>query len=95
MFDFSQAVDRRGTWCTQWDYVADRFGVDDLLPFTISDMDFPTAPCVLEAISTRLAHGVLGYSRWQNRSLPAQLRTGTPRVLAVTFRARRWFTGRR
>ncbi|MBF4839864.1 pyridoxal phosphate-dependent aminotransferase [Cronobacter sakazakii] len=66
MFDFSQAVDRRGTWCTQWDYVADRFGVDDLLPFTISDMDFPTAPCVLEAISTRLAHGVLGYSRWQN-----------------------------
>ncbi|EOU9603764.1 MalY/PatB family protein [Cronobacter dublinensis] len=65
MFDFSQAVDRRGTWCTQWDYVADRFGVDDLLPFTISDMDFPTAPCVLEAVSTRLAHGVLGYSRWQ------------------------------
>ncbi|ELY4155798.1 pyridoxal phosphate-dependent aminotransferase [Cronobacter turicensis] len=66
MFDFSQAVDRRGTWCTQWDYVADRFGADDLLPFTISDMDFPTAPCVLEAVSQRLAHGVLGYSRWQN-----------------------------
>ncbi|ALB62647.1 Cystathionine beta-lyase (CBL) (Beta-cystathionase) (Cysteine lyase) / Maltose regulon modulator [Cronobacter condimenti 1330] len=66
MSDFSQAVDRCGTWCTQWDYVADRFGVDSLLPFTISDMDFPTAPCVLNAISTRLMHGVLGYSRWQN-----------------------------
>lgn len=66
MFDFSQTVDRHGTWCTQWDYVADRFGAPDLLPFTISDMDFPTAPCVLEALTTRLDHGVLGYSRWQN-----------------------------
>lgn len=66
MFDFSVPVDRHGTWCTQWDYVADRFGVADLLPFTISDMDFPTAPCILEALQKRLAHGVLGYSRWKN-----------------------------
>ncbi|HCT4965070.1 TPA: pyridoxal phosphate-dependent aminotransferase [Citrobacter koseri] len=66
MFDFSKVVDRHGTWCTQWDYVADRFGTPDLLPFTISDMDFATAPCILEAINQRLAHGVLGYSRWKN-----------------------------
>lgn len=66
MFDFSQTVDRHGTWCTQWDYVADRFGAPDLLPFTISDMDFATAPCVLAALNQRLTHGVLGYSRWQN-----------------------------
>ncbi|WP_058909941.1 MalY/PatB family protein [Entomohabitans teleogrylli] len=66
MFDFSHAVDRHGTWCTQWDYVADRFGQANLLPFTISDMDFPTAPCILEALQRRLRHGVLGYSRWQN-----------------------------
>ncbi|MFP2237095.1 MalY/PatB family protein [Pseudescherichia vulneris] len=66
MFDFSTVVDRHGTWCTQWDYVADRFGAADLLPFTISDMDFATAPCILDAISQRLSHGVLGYSRWKN-----------------------------
>jgi cystathionine beta-lyase len=66
MFDFSQMVDRHGTWCTQWDYVADRFGEAGLLPFTISDMDFATAPCVLSAMQTRLQHSVLGYSRWQN-----------------------------
>ncbi|MBB1201045.1 pyridoxal phosphate-dependent aminotransferase [Enterobacteriaceae bacterium 89] len=66
MFDFSKVIDRHGTWCTQWDYVADRFGAADLLPFTISDMDFATAPCVLEAVSQRLSHGVLGYSRWKN-----------------------------
>lgn len=66
MFDFSKVVDRHGTWCTQWDYVADRFGCADLLPFTISDMDFATAPCILETLNQRLTHGVLGYSRWKN-----------------------------
>lgn len=66
MFDFSHPVDRHGTWCTQWDYVADRFGAADLLPFTISDMDFPTAPVILDALQQRLTHGVLGYSRWKN-----------------------------
>ncbi|HAY5115504.1 TPA: bifunctional maltose regulon transcriptional repressor/cystathionine beta-lyase MalY [Escherichia coli] len=66
MFDFSKVVDRHGTWCTQWDYVADRFGTADLLPFTISDMDFSTAPCIIEALNQRLIHGVFGYSRWKN-----------------------------
>lgn len=66
LFDFSTVVDRHGTWCTQWDYVADRFGSADLLPFTISDMDFATAPCILEALQKRLQHGVLGYSRWHH-----------------------------
>ncbi|WP_109031024.1 MalY/PatB family protein [Streptomyces rubrogriseus] len=64
-YDFDTPVDRHGTWCTQWDYVQDRFGVPDLLPFTISDMDFETAPEVLAALRGRLDHGVLGYSRWR------------------------------
>lgn len=66
MFDFSTVVDRHGTWCTQWDYVADRFGAADLLPFTISDMDFATAPCITDALHERIHHGVFGYSRWKN-----------------------------
>ncbi|MFD4760712.1 MalY/PatB family protein [Streptomyces sp. NPDC058439] len=64
-YDFDTAVDRRGTWCVQWDGVADRFGVDGLLPFTISDMDFETAPEVLDALRARLDHGVFGYTMWQ------------------------------
>ena len=67
-FDFSTPIDRHGTWCTQWDYVEDRFGAPDLLPFTISDMDFATAPCILDAVQHRLQHGVLGYSRWKNEA---------------------------
>ncbi|BDH46097.1 aminotransferase [Salmonella enterica subsp. enterica serovar Choleraesuis] len=66
MFNFSTPVDRHGTWCTQWDYVADRFGAADLLPFTISDMDFPSAPCIQQALTAWINNGVLGYSRWQN-----------------------------
>ncbi|WP_199548320.1 MalY/PatB family protein [Streptomyces sp. N35] len=65
-YDFDRFVDRHGTWCTQWDYVEDRFGVPGLLPFTISDMDFETAPEVLTALRGRLDHGVLGYSRWRH-----------------------------
>ncbi|MFJ4964741.1 MalY/PatB family protein [Streptomyces sp. NPDC088729] len=64
-YDFDTVVDRRGTWCVQWDGVADRFGVDGLLPFTISDMDFRTAPEVLDALRARVEHGVFGYTTWQ------------------------------
>ncbi|WP_318494195.1 MalY/PatB family protein [Photobacterium leiognathi] len=66
MFDFSTPVNRYGSYCTQWDYVEDRFGEADLLPFTISDMDFAVAPCIEQALSERLAHGVFGYSRWNH-----------------------------
>ncbi|MGW2562033.1 MalY/PatB family protein [Streptomyces sp. NPDC001514] len=64
-YDFDLTVDRRGTACVQWDGVADRFGVDGLLPFTISDMDFPSPPQVLDALRERLAHGVFGYTDWR------------------------------
>jgi len=66
MFNFDEIIDRRGSWSTQWDFVADRFDVSDLLPFTISDMDFRTSPAVQQALAQRVAHGVLGYSRWQH-----------------------------
>ncbi|RTY60263.1 pyridoxal phosphate-dependent aminotransferase [Pantoea sp. YU22] len=65
-FDFDKVIDRRGSYCTQWDFVADRFGEPDLLPFTISDMDFAVAPAIRAALQQRLDHGVFGYSRWQH-----------------------------
>ena len=39
-YDFDEVIERRGTYCTQWDYIEDRFGEKDLLPFSISDTDF-------------------------------------------------------
>ncbi|WP_241671733.1 aminotransferase class I/II-fold pyridoxal phosphate-dependent enzyme [Streptomyces sp. IB2014 016-6] len=73
-YDFDTPVDRRGTWSVQWDGVADRFGVDGLLPFTISDMDFASAPEVLAALRSRLAHGVLGYTDWRHEDFLSALR---------------------
>lgn len=73
-FDFDAVVDRRGTWCVQWDGVADRFGVDGLLPFTISDMDFPSPPAVLDALRSRIDHGVFGYTDWQHEDFLSAVR---------------------
>ena len=65
-FDFSAPTARLNTYSTQWDYVGDRFGYPDLLPFTISDMDFAAAPCIMDALQHRLDHEVFGYSRWNH-----------------------------
>ncbi|MFG2641234.1 MalY/PatB family protein [Streptomyces sp. NPDC048370] len=64
-YDFDREIPRQGTWSVQWDGIADRFGVSDLLPFTISDMDFASPPEVLSALKERVDHGVFGYTDWR------------------------------
>ncbi|MFG3493246.1 MalY/PatB family protein [Streptomyces sp. NPDC047972] len=64
-YDFDRETHRQGTWSVQWDGIADRFGVPDLLPFTISDMDFASPPEVLAALHERVDHGVFGYTDWR------------------------------
>ena len=64
--NFDAIVNRKGTYCTQWDYIKDRFGIDDLLPFTISDMDFEVPKEIIDAVISRVNHKVFGYSRWNN-----------------------------
>lgn len=66
MSRFDEWIDRRQTYCTQWDYVKDRFHVDGLLPFTISDMDLACPDEVQEALRKRITHPIYGYSRWKN-----------------------------
>ncbi|MFJ3904405.1 MalY/PatB family protein [Streptomyces sp. NPDC090025] len=65
VFDFDRATDRRGTASVTWDGLPDRFGVPDLVPFTVSDMDFPSPPAVLDALRARVDHGVFGYTDWR------------------------------
>ena len=64
--DFNHVIDRHGTYSTQWDYAADRFGRADVLPFSISDTDFPVPEEVEEALLTRLRHPIFGYTRWNH-----------------------------
>lgn len=55
-FDFDKVVNRRGTNSYKWDVK------ENELPLWVADMDFETAPCVKDAIQTRAAHGIYGYS---------------------------------
>jgi cystathionine beta-lyase len=57
-FDFDAPVDRSGTWSTRWERYAGR----DVIPLWVADTDFRAPPAVLEALSRRVEHGVLGYS---------------------------------
>jgi len=58
MFDFDTAPDRSGTGSLKWDKYAGR----DVLPLWVADMDFKSPPAVIEALQSRLNHGVFGYT---------------------------------
>ena len=66
MFDFDKVINRYGTYCTQWDFVQDRFSEKDLLPFSISDTDFEVPNVVYDDLKKRLDHRIFGYTRWNH-----------------------------
>jgi len=59
---FDQKINRYNTSSMKWDEVDKMFGVKDVLPMWVADMDFMAPPPVLEAIKQRIDHGILGYS---------------------------------
>ncbi len=56
-FDFDAPVERRGTGSYKWDTTA-----DGVLPMWVADMDFKTAPIIIDALRRRVDHGVFGYT---------------------------------
>ncbi len=58
-FDFDEIVPRRGTNSYKWDSAPD----SRTLPMWVADMDFRTAPVVIEALKRRVEHGIFGYTR--------------------------------
>jgi cystathionine beta-lyase len=57
-FDFDVIVDRRGTSSSKWQ----KYGERDVIPMWVADMDFRTAPAVVEALRARVEHGIFGYT---------------------------------
>ena len=55
-YDFDTMTDRRGVGSLKWD-VPERE-----LPMWVADMDFETAPEIIEALKNRVEHGIFGYS---------------------------------
>ena len=58
-YDFDREISRRGTNSYKWDS-AEREGV---LPMWVADMDFHTAPAIVDALHRRVEHGIFGYTR--------------------------------
>ncbi len=57
-YNFDEIVPREGSSSVKWDMVK----TNKLLAMWVADMDFKTAPEILNAIKERVAHGVFGYT---------------------------------
>ncbi len=60
-YDFNRVIERRGSGCMKWDDTEDYFGVRDVLPLWVADMDFEAPREVREALLKRAKHGIYGY----------------------------------
>lgn len=58
-YDFDEIVPRRGSNSYKWDTAKD----DGVLPMWVADMDFRTAPPIIDAMAKRVRHGIFGYTR--------------------------------
>lgn len=58
-YDFDRIIPRRGTESIKWDLAQE----EGVIPMWVADMDFRTAPAVLDALRKRLEHGVFGYTK--------------------------------
>ena len=52
--NLDEIIDRKGTDCVKWDAVEQIWGRNDLIPMWVADMDFKTAPFVVEALDIHL-----------------------------------------
>lgn len=60
-YDFS-FIDRKDTDCLKFDFTRERGHRDDCLSYWVADMDFKTAPEILESVHERVNHGIFGYT---------------------------------
>jgi cystathionine beta-lyase len=58
-YNFDEIVPRRNTNCYKWDAAES----DEMLPMWVADMDFRTAPAIIDALVRRAQHGIFGYTK--------------------------------
>ncbi|MFV0327251.1 MAG: MalY/PatB family protein [Bacteroides xylanisolvens] len=58
-YDFDEQISRRGTDSYKWDSAES----EDVLPMWVADMDFRTAPAIVDALRRRIEYGIFGYTR--------------------------------
>jgi Bifunctional PLP-dependent enzyme with beta-cystathionase and maltose regulon repressor activities len=62
MWNFDEPVAREGTDCIKYDRRQETFGVKDVIPMWVADMDFKCPDFVVESIHRRIEHEIFGYS---------------------------------
>lgn len=67
MADFNRVFPRENTDAEKYELREALFGRDDLLPMWVADMDLPTPDFIMQAIKTRLAHPILGYTTMSDK----------------------------
>lgn len=61
-YNFDCVIDRRHTGAMKYEGLDAMFGRHDVTPLWIADLDFAVCPDIINALSHRLEHPVLGYS---------------------------------
>jgi len=62
MWNFDEPDKREGTDCIKYDRREEIFGVKNVIPMWVADMDFNTPDFVVESLEQRLKHKIFGYS---------------------------------
>lgn len=60
-YNFDKTVNRINNNSAKWNEMEKNFGKNDLLPMWIADMDFETAPEILEEMKNKLDQKIFGY----------------------------------
>lgn len=58
-YNFDEIIPRRHTNSYKWDSAPE----EGVLPMWVADMDFRTAPAIIDALRRRVEHGIFGYTR--------------------------------
>ena len=61
-YNFDEIINRKNTNSLKYDYAIRRGKPADILPLWVADMDFRTAPEIIEVLKEKSEHGIFGYS---------------------------------
>ncbi len=62
MWNFDETIVREGTDCIKYDRRVETFGVKDVIPMWVADMDFKTPDFIVDALRKRIGHEIFGYT---------------------------------
>ncbi|MBD2795372.1 pyridoxal phosphate-dependent aminotransferase [Xenorhabdus sp. 18] len=90
--DFNQIIDRHNTGSIKWDFLDHylQLNTTELLPLWVSDYDFQCPEAVQQALSSRINHGIFGYSERDDRYYQAAIDWFARRHQLTLHRE--WFT---